>query len=187
MTLPTRVLGLVVAPPETRDRAFSPPAPATAAARVTALAAATDASAAAAAVTLALLRRDGRSCGMAVSWGGRGEDPPPAGALPVAARLAGRLRGEGFDAAAAGHLVRVGLAGDSIAACDGWRALCREEVPAVLSVAGPRSDALDAELARTDAILVVTARSAPDGLVSAAYADACRIGPPVAVADMRMG
>jgi hypothetical protein len=154
---------------------------------VTVLAESADAAAAAAAVALALLRRDRRSCALAVSWGGSGEDPPPAGALPAAVRLAGRLQRRGFQAVAAGHLVRVALDVDADAAADDWRVLCQEEVPAALAVAGPRTAGLDRALAATDAIIVVVGRQPPAGLLAAAQQDAARIGPRVVVAEMRLG
>ena len=182
------MLGLVVTPAGARQGdGFSPPAAALAPARVGVLADPSDAPAAAAAVVLALLRRGQGSCALAVSWGGSGDDPPPAGALPAASRLAARLARAGFDAIAAGHLARVALEGDADAAADGWRVLCHEEVPAALAIAGARTDRLDRELAATDALLVIAGRQDPAGLIAAAQFDAAQIGPDVTVADIRLG
>jgi hypothetical protein len=187
VTLQQRMLGLVVAPPGAEQRGFAPPAATASSARVTVLASAADASAAAAAVALALLRRERKTCGLAVAWGAAGEDPPPAGALPAAARAASSLQQRGFAAIAAGQLVRVTLEGDADAAADCWRALCAEQLPAALAVGAARTARLDRELAATDAVVVVTGRQAPAGLVDAARGDAARIGPPVSIADMRLG
>jgi hypothetical protein len=188
MTFTDRVLGLVVAPAGVTPRdAFAPPASVATPARVGVLADQRDATAAAAAVALALMRRERGSCALAVSWGGAGDDPPPAGALPAAARLATRLASAGFAATAAGHLVRVLLEGDADAAAGGWRSLRGEEVPAALALAGARTDSLDRELAASDALVVVAGRRDPDGLIAAARLDAEQIGPGVTIAEMRLG
>jgi hypothetical protein len=189
MTLSERMLGLVIAPPEPGSPSeFTPPAAvAPPPARVTVLTRPADASAAAAGVALALSRRQRRTCAVAVTWGADGEDPPPAGALPAAARLASRFQRCGLDAVAAGQLVRITLRGGADQAIGGWRIVSREELPTAFSIAGPRTEALDHVLGMTDAIVVVVPRDAPGGLVAATESDAAQIGPSVATAHVRLG
>jgi hypothetical protein len=106
-----------------------------------------DAAAAGGAVALAVAR----GCVVVLLWGA--EAPPVlAPATPGARRLAARLADRGHDVAATGRLVAVALR-DGID--EGIRAAAAGAVPAVLVVAGPRDERVDAVLRGQDRVLAV--------------------------------
>ena len=88
--------------------------------------------------------------------------PPPAPAAPAAARLAARLTARGLPSTARGRLAWLPLERHPVAAAlASRRAAAALEVPLVIALAGPRTDALEGLLREQDLVVVVTRD--PDG------------------------
>jgi hypothetical protein len=138
----SRLADAFLSEPEPREREAARAADA-----VAVLARRADAAAAGGAVALALAR----GTALVALWGA-GAPAVRAPARPGARRAAARLAGRGHDACASGRLVIVAL-GDGLD--EGVRAAAAAGVPAVLVVAGPRDERVDAVLRGQDRAIAV--------------------------------
>lgn len=129
-----------------------------------------------AALALRLASEAGARCAVVCGWA----DGRAGGALavPQALRAAAALRERGIGAKAAGRLVRVALGDDADPAAALFQAGAVVRGPAVLVVDRPRTDAVDAVLARVDLLVLVEPE---DGaLADAAALSLAALGPATA-------
>jgi len=109
-----------------------------------------------AALALAAARVVRARCGLLAIWGA----PSPGARLPAAAgaaRASAALQSRGLDARAGGRLVHLELPAEPVQAAAALaRAEAAARVPAVLAVAGPRTDELDRVLVEQDLLVVLS-------------------------------
>lgn len=158
--------------------AFVEPAPAAVApvaaalprgARAVVLGRPADALALAAALAGEMRARERAAAALLVTW--PGEPPRPAPAYRAAHRLATRLGSRGLEAVARGRLAWLALPGPSVAAAAACvRAEAATDGPTVVTVTGPRCDALDALLDECDLVLVALPPDADPALAELALA-----------------
>lgn len=144
----------------------------------------TDASALGPALAIALARRTRSAISVVGLW--RPRDPeraaPRAPASRAAGRLATSLRGRDVPAVAGGRVVRATLPADpDDAVASAERLYAATDAPVVLVIAGPRTDTIDALLARQDALVVASDRVGVDvdPVAELAARRLAELGPPV--------
>src|SRR4051812_9446561 len=114
----------------------------------------------AAALAGGLRERDRAAGALLVVWPATA---PPRAALgtPAASRLAARLQARGLGAVARGRLAWLALAHDELALAE--RATGAVDIPSVLAVTGPRTQAADTLLPEQDlVVLVIAAHDEPE-------------------------
>jgi hypothetical protein len=143
-----------------------------------------DAAALGSGLAITLARRTQSAISVVVLW--RPRDPqrfaPRAPATRGAGRLATSLRTRDVPVVAAGRVVRATLPADPAEAVAGAeRVYAATDAPVVLVIAGPRTEAIDAMLARQDALLVASDRigAKPDPVAELAARRLAGLGPPV--------
>lgn len=143
-----------------------------------------DASALGCAVAIRLARRTRSPVSVAGLWlpGDPRRAARRAPASRVAARLATSLRARDVAAEETGRVVRARLPVDHEAAiATAERIYAATDAPVVLVIAGPRTHAIDAMLARQDALLVAAAPAGadPEPVAALAARRLAELGPPV--------
>lgn len=139
------------------------------------------------AVTLAsalaneLRLRGGRRCALLLVWGPLTTGAPAAPARPSARRLATRLSFGDRPAVPRGHLVRVELPMEPVAAAAEASRLLGGEAPAVLVIAGPRSAAFDPALGSASLVVVAEEAEAPPSLSALAAEQLRSLNPEVLI------
>jgi hypothetical protein len=98
---------------------------------------------------------------------------------PAATRLAARLQARGLVVVARGRLAWLALGPDDLALAA--RAVAAVDVPAVIAITGPRTNATDALLADLDLIVLVVAAGAEPGLEALTLAGLQHCAAPVVV------
>lgn len=143
-----------------------------------------EASALGSAVAIAVARRTRSAISVVGLWrpGHSQRAAPRAPATRAAGRLATSLRGRDVPAVAGGRVVRATLPADpDEAVASAERVYAATDAPVVLVIAGPRTDAIDALLARQDALVVASdpVVADPDPVAELAARRLAELGPPV--------
>jgi hypothetical protein len=125
------------------------------------------------------LREQQRAAGALLAAWPCAETPRAALGTPAASRLTARLQARGLPAVARGRLTWLALGADQLPLAA--RAVAAVDVPAVIAVTGPRTEASDDLLAEQDLVVLVVGTDAEPGLESLALAGLEHCAAPVVV------